>query len=154
MHQSSGSHFRGNQFIRTNGVLRGQIAGLGRRVRIEHFRLGCRHQFLLLLLRLLQLFLGLFVLLAVDCFVQGACLHVVIIEMDRLCVQERVWVHLGLLDESLGAATPPDGVLGVRRGALRAHLFVALRRQLLVAAFCEQVLVDGVVSHRDVDGRR
>ena len=50
----------------------------------------------------------------------------------------------------MGATTPPDGILGVGRGAFRAHLLVAFS-QLMVAAVCEQVLVDGVVSHRDVD---
>ena len=51
----------------------------------------------LLLLRLLELVLRLFVLLPEDGLVQRPCLHIVVVKVDRLGMQERVRVHLGLL---------------------------------------------------------
>ena len=54
-----------------------------------------------LLFRLSHLLLRLLVLLAVNCLSQGSCLDVVVVKMDRLCVQEAIGVQLGLLKELL-----------------------------------------------------
>lgn len=68
----------------------------------------------LLLARLLELLLGLLVLIPVYRLGKGARLNVVVVEVDRLSVQETIRVHLGQLDQGLGSLAPLSLVLGVR----------------------------------------
>ena len=71
------------------------LIGLG--LCIVDFILFFGSYYFLLLLGLLELVLCLFVLLSEDCLVQRPCLHIVVIKVDRLGMQERVRVHLSLL---------------------------------------------------------
>ena len=64
---------------------------------VEDFILLFGSYYFLLFLRLLELVLRLFVLLPEDGLVQRPCLDIVVVKVDRLGMQERVRVHLGLL---------------------------------------------------------
>ena len=73
--------------------------------------------YFLLLLRLFELILRLLELFSEDGLGQRPGLHVVVVKVDRLGMQERVRVHLSLLYECLRAAAATDRILGVWGGA-------------------------------------
>ena len=68
-----------------------------------------------------------------------------IVEVDGLCVQEAIGVHLRLLQQHLRALPSDLRALRVRRRAPALQRRAALPLQVL--------LVDGVVGHRNVDWR-
>ena len=109
----------------------------------------------ILLLRLLHLLLGLLVLLAEDGFFEGSRLHVVVIEVDRLSMQEAVRVLLCLLNQSLSAFAAPNGALCVRRW--RILRWVQLAKNFVAACsgsticLLQSILVKCIVGHSDVD---
>ena len=68
----------------------------------------------LLLARLLELLFGLLVLIPVYRLGKGARLNVVVVEVDRLGVQETIRVHLGQLNQGLGSLAPLCLILSVK----------------------------------------
>ena len=78
---------------------------------MEDFILFFGSYYFLFLLRFLELILGLFILFPKNCLIQRPCLHIIVVKVDWLGMQERIRVHLSLLYQGLCAAASTDRVL-------------------------------------------